>query len=136
MGAGELHQHAPEPIGDLGDQPILVAAHIHKSFNIRPGLHDRASQLVSARTCQAIGRNGTKPLMLYVQVCTMSLVDSRIIIKLIEAEGWRLERVTGSHHQFRHPSRPGTVAVPHPRKDMPIGTLKSIARQTGVKLGD
>ncbi len=62
-------------------------------------------------------------------------MDSRTIIKLIEADGWRLERVTGSHHHFRHPSKPGTVIVPHPRKDMPIGTLKSIARQTGVKLG-
>ena len=62
-------------------------------------------------------------------------MDSRTVIKLIEAAGWRLERVTGSHHQFRHPSKPGTVTVPHPRKDMPIGTLKSIARQTGVKLG-
>ncbi|HEY0204334.1 MAG TPA: type II toxin-antitoxin system HicA family toxin [Acetobacteraceae bacterium] len=62
-------------------------------------------------------------------------MDSRTIIKLIEADGWRLERVTGSHHHFRHPSKPGTVTVPHPRKDMPIGTLKSIARQTGVKLG-
>jgi predicted RNA binding protein YcfA (HicA-like mRNA interferase family) len=43
-------------------------------------------------------------------------------------------RVRGSHHHFRHPTKPGIVTVPHPRKDMPIGTLKSIERQAGVKL--
>jgi predicted RNA binding protein YcfA (HicA-like mRNA interferase family) len=47
-----------------------------------------------------------------------------------------LNRVAGSHHQFRHPSRPGTVTVQHPRKDMPIGTRKSIERQSDVNLGD
>ena len=40
----------------------------------------------------------------------------------------------GSHHQFRHPKRPNGVTVPHPRKDVPIGTIKSIERQSGVKL--
>lgn len=74
--------------------------------------------------------------MLCIQVCILCVVDSRTIIKLIEADGWRLDRVTGSHHQFRHLSKPGTIAVPHLRKDMPIGTLKSIARRSGVKLGD
>ena len=62
-------------------------------------------------------------------------MDGRTVIQRIEADGWRLERMTGSHHQFRNPSKPGTITVPHPRKDMPIGTLKSIARQTGIKLG-
>jgi hypothetical protein len=33
-----------------------------------------------------------------------------------------------------HPSRPGIVTVPHPKKDILIGTLKSIARYSGVKL--
>lgn len=39
-----------------------------------------------------------------------------------------------SHLHFKHPSRPGKVTVPHPVKDMPIGTLKSIEKQSGVKL--
>jgi predicted RNA binding protein YcfA (HicA-like mRNA interferase family) len=42
--------------------------------------------------------------------------------------------VTGSHHHFTHPTRPGVVTVPHPVKDLKIGTLKSIERQSGVKL--
>ncbi|HLI23229.1 MAG TPA: type II toxin-antitoxin system HicA family toxin [Stellaceae bacterium] len=56
------------------------------------------------------------------------------VIRAIEAAGWRLKRVRGDHHQFRHPDRPVVVTVPHPVKDLPIGTLKSIERKSGVKL--
>ncbi|MGH6684849.1 MAG: type II toxin-antitoxin system HicA family toxin [Pseudolabrys sp.] len=61
-------------------------------------------------------------------------LSSREIIRLLEKAGWREVRVSGSHHHFRHASRPGTVTVPHPVKDMPPGTLRSIERQSGVKL--
>ena len=61
-------------------------------------------------------------------------LPSREIIRRLEVAGWVLARTTGSHHHFRHPNRPGTVTVPHPVKDMPVGTLKSIERQSGVKL--
>jgi len=61
-------------------------------------------------------------------------MTSREVIAALKADGWTLDRVTGSHHIFRHPAKPGTVTVPHPRKDIPIGTLKSIERQTGIKL--
>jgi predicted RNA binding protein YcfA (HicA-like mRNA interferase family) len=56
-------------------------------------------------------------------------MHSREIITAIEADGWRLDRVKGSHHQFRHPTKSGTVTVPHPTKDLPIGTVRSIYRQ-------
>jgi len=56
------------------------------------------------------------------------------VIAAIEAAGWRLRRVTGSHHHFVHPARPGLVTVPHPVKDLKIGTLKSIEKQAGVRL--
>jgi predicted RNA binding protein YcfA (HicA-like mRNA interferase family) len=61
-------------------------------------------------------------------------VKSTDIIRAIEADGWNLVRINGSHHHFRHDKKPGTVTIPHPRKDVPIGTLKSIERQSGVKL--
>jgi predicted RNA binding protein YcfA (HicA-like mRNA interferase family) len=50
--------------------------------------------------------------------------------------GGRLVQVAqkGSHVQFKHPTKPGKATVPHPKKDLPPGTLKSIGRQTGVKL--
>lgn len=56
------------------------------------------------------------------------------IIKKLKADGWYEERQTGSHKQFRHPTKPGTVTVPHPKAEMAIGTLKSIEKQSGVKL--
>jgi predicted RNA binding protein YcfA (HicA-like mRNA interferase family) len=61
-------------------------------------------------------------------------MDSRIIIAILEKNGWREVARVGSHAQFRHPEKRGRVTVPHPKKDIPIGTLKSIERQSGIKL--
>lgn len=61
-------------------------------------------------------------------------MDSKQIIRKIEADGWYRVNVTGSHHQFRHPTKPGRVTVIHPAKDFKIGTLRSIEKQSGVKL--
>jgi predicted RNA binding protein YcfA (HicA-like mRNA interferase family) len=61
-------------------------------------------------------------------------MDSRHIIRKLEADGWKLVRTTGSHHHFRHPAKPGTTTVVHPSKDIPIKTIRSIERQSGVKL--
>ena len=59
---------------------------------------------------------------------------SRDVIRKLEADGWYEVRHTGSHRQFRHLTRPGLVTVPHPKKELPIGTLKSISKVSGVKL--
>jgi predicted RNA binding protein YcfA (HicA-like mRNA interferase family) len=40
----------------------------------------------------------------------------------------------GGHIQFRHPKKKGRVTVPHPERDIPVGTLKSIEKQSGLKL--
>ena len=61
-------------------------------------------------------------------------MNSREVIEALKADGWTEVRVKGSHHQFKHPKKKGTATVPHPEKDFPIGTLKSIERQSGVKL--
>ncbi|MDS9862800.1 hypothetical protein XB97_17975 [Acinetobacter pittii] len=54
------------------------------------------------------------------------------LIKMIEADGWYQVRVTGSHHHFKHPTKKGLVTVPHPKKDLPSGTVKSILKQAGL----
>jgi predicted RNA binding protein YcfA (HicA-like mRNA interferase family) len=61
-------------------------------------------------------------------------MDSRKIIKILKQNGWYEIAQSGSHTQLRHPERKGRVTVPHPKKDIPIGTLKSIERQSGIKL--
>lgn len=60
-------------------------------------------------------------------------MQSRDLIKQIEADGWYQVRVTGSHHHFKHPSKAGLVTIPHPKKDLPLGTVKSILKQAGLK---
>jgi predicted RNA binding protein YcfA (HicA-like mRNA interferase family) len=61
-------------------------------------------------------------------------MDSKHIISELKAEGWYEIARKGSHIQFKHPTKPGRVTVPHPRRDIPIGTLKSIELQSGLKL--
>ena len=63
----------------------------------------------------------------------ITTANSKQVIKLLEAEGWQLARVKGSHHQFKHADRPGLVTVKHPDGDIPKGTLASIRRQAGIK---
>jgi len=56
------------------------------------------------------------------------------IIKMLEEDGWVLARTKGSHRQFRHPTKPGTVTVAgKPNVDAPPGTLNSIFKQAGLK---
>jgi predicted RNA binding protein YcfA (HicA-like mRNA interferase family) len=58
---------------------------------------------------------------------------SREVIELIEADGWFEVAVKGSHHQFKHPNKPGRVTVPHPKSDIPKGTLNNILKTAGLK---
>jgi len=61
-------------------------------------------------------------------------VKVRDLIRLLEAEGWRLERTRGSHRQFKHSIKVGTVTVAgKPGIDIPPGTLNAILKQTGLK---
>lgn len=49
-------------------------------------------------------------------------------------EGWQLARTRGSHRQYKHPSKPGTVTVAgKPSLDVPPGTLNAILKQAGLK---
>jgi len=61
----------------------------------------------------------------------MQRYSSRDLIKRLKDDGWEQVAVTGSHHQFKHPTKPGRVTVPHPRKDLPLATVRSIFRQAG-----
>lgn len=57
----------------------------------------------------------------------------RDILKLLREDGWYLVRTTGSHRQFHHPLKPGTVTVAgHPGGDLHTDTTKSILRQAGL----
>jgi predicted RNA binding protein YcfA (HicA-like mRNA interferase family) len=53
---------------------------------------------------------------------------------MIEKDGWILARTRGSHRQFHHPVKPGTVTIAGKvNVDMPVGTLNSVLKQSGLK---
>lgn len=58
-------------------------------------------------------------------------MNSRDVIRRLIRDGWRLVRTKGSHRQYKHPTRPGLVTVPHPKHDLPQGTLRNIFKQAG-----
>ncbi len=60
-------------------------------------------------------------------------MKSSELIKKLEAYGWILERIKGSHHQFKHPDIALVITVPHPRKDIKPGTLRQIMKDAKLK---
>ncbi len=56
------------------------------------------------------------------------------LLKLIEKDGWYLVRTKGSHRQFHHPTKSGTVTLAGKKSvDVPKGTMNSILKQAGLK---
>ena len=61
-------------------------------------------------------------------------MNAKEVIAKLKADGWQQVRQKGSHRQFQHPSKAGTVSVPdHGGKSLKIGVLKSIEKQSGVQ---
>ena len=61
-------------------------------------------------------------------------MNSLDVIAALKRDGWFEVARRGSHAQFKHPTPRGRVTVPHPSKDIPLGTLRSIEKQSGLKL--
>jgi predicted RNA binding protein YcfA (HicA-like mRNA interferase family) len=61
-------------------------------------------------------------------------MNSREIIRKLVEDGWYEVAQAGSHKQFKHAVKPGRVTVPHPKKEVPVGTIKSIEKQADLKL--
>ncbi len=58
----------------------------------------------------------------------------RVVLRKLKDDGWVLTRTRGSHRQFEHPTKPGTVTVSGQLGiDVPPGTLNSILKQAGLK---
>ena len=57
----------------------------------------------------------------------------RDVLDLLQADGWVLVRTKGSHRQYKHPRKRGTLTIAgKPGLDIPVGTLKSIFRQARI----
>lgn len=62
----------------------------------------------------------------------MKSYSSREVIGILKKDGWYEVACVGDHHQFKHSIKKGRVKVTHPNKDIPIKTLRSISKQSGV----
>lgn len=59
--------------------------------------------------------------------------SSHDIINLLKEAGFVLDRIKGSHHIFIHPENNKRAVVPHPKKDLPTGTARTILKQAGLE---
>lgn len=75
-------------------------------------------------TCYNVVRGGKQ----------MKNYSSREILKILKDDDWYIVNITGSHHQLKHPIKSGKVTIPHPKKDIPIKTVKSILKQAELNL--
>lgn len=64
----------------------------------------------------------------------MKLFKVKEIIQIIESDGWFIVRQKGSHRQFRHKIKSGTVTIPgNMNDDLPPGTANSVLKQADLK---
>lgn len=59
-------------------------------------------------------------------------MTSKELLAELEADGWQVARIKGSHHHLKHPNKPGTITVPHPKKELGIGLVRAIKKQAGL----
>ena len=57
----------------------------------------------------------------------------RIVELFVLDDGWFLNDVRGSHHQYKHPTKSGKVTIPNHRGDIPLRVVNSILKQAGLK---
>ena len=60
-------------------------------------------------------------------------MQSKKLLEMLLADGWKEVRVKGIHHHLKHPTKSGVVTVPHPKKDIPKVTVNNILKQAGLK---
>lgn len=65
-------------------------------------------------------------------VVTIPTMRSADLIRDLEANGWELRNVKGSHHVFSHPTKPGHISVPHPKKDLGVGLVHKLRKLAGL----
>lgn len=54
-------------------------------------------------------------------------------MNIVKADGWKLDRIKGSHHNFIHETKRGTVTIPHPKKDLSKGLIRAIFKQAKIE---
>jgi len=66
----------------------------------------------------------------------MKSYSPREVIKILEKNNWKLFRIKGDHYIFKKERERYLTTIPISRNTIPIGTIKSIEKQTGIKFKD
>ena len=66
-------------------------------------------------------------------VVIIHTIKSAELIRQLTKEGWTLHRVAGSHHIFKHTTKPGHISVPHMKADLGKGLIYKLLKQAGLK---
>jgi len=61
-------------------------------------------------------------------------IKSKEVIKILQRHGFEIDRQSGTHVIMKKENK--TVVIPVHRETIPIGTLKSIEKQSGLKFRD
>ena len=59
-------------------------------------------------------------------------MNSKDLLKLLEQDGWYIDRIVGSHHILKHPEKPGHISLPHPKKDLGKGIVQKLKKAAGI----
>ena len=59
--------------------------------------------------------------------------NSRKLMQMLKKDGWQLDRVKGDHHTFKRDDKAELISLPHPKRDLPAGLVRSIYRIAGWK---
>ncbi len=59
--------------------------------------------------------------------------NSRKLMQMLKKDGWQLDRVKGDHHTFKRDDKAELISLPHPKRDLPVGLVRSIYRIAGWK---
>jgi predicted RNA binding protein YcfA (HicA-like mRNA interferase family) len=59
----------------------------------------------------------------------MKSMSGKELAKLLEANGWTLRRIQGSHHIYGNEDYPSRISIPiHRNRDLKIGLLRSLLK--------
>lgn len=61
------------------------------------------------------------------------MMKPKELLKILQADGWVIDRIKGSHHIMKHPTKQGRPTIPMHNKDLKPGTYNSILKQAGLK---
>ena len=111
-------------MGSLGLHPLLFAASLGR----------RGSGTGERKACDDCAADRGERRYRRVRSKRHAYTKVQELIARLGADGWYQARQKGSHRQYRHPTKQGTVTVAgKPSVEVPPGTLNSILKQAGLK---